>query len=274
MRIFLKLCFVFLSNHFYAQKSFEIKILDSINNTPIENVVVVSANHNETIYFTDFDGKVLLEYGSVEDIFKFSIPGYYPKEIDVQSLLKANQILRLVTKYEELEEITLINKPDKIYSLVTNPKSKKNISVVGNGLSLVSTYIHKKGNHCKLKALELFFDYSNLNKEDSVYVRPLILKKEGFRPLFETTFSILLNIDYYSTIISFKNEIQLENKEEYLIGFQLIDKKYQNKKILIYSGKMKKSTIYMRSPASDNWKQITSDMNSSISFKLFFSGCE
>lgn len=279
MKIFNLLFVLLIASSLYSQQKQTVRVI-SIDGGPVENVVVYNLT-SKLFNYTDEKGKAELNYITNKDSVFIQIPGYKTKYFIAEEIfLNENKII-LESYIEKLEEVKIsTHKTTKNIFTGKKVKFKRKYftELVSSGASIVSSYKHLKCTDAKLKELKIFVDKSKLKINDSIFVRPLIFLQndDNFTNLLETPYSILLRKDEnQEVIIKFFNDgIQFSKDEEYLIGFEIINRNNISQKISFRAGNVKNNYSLLKGNPNAKWTKISvGKYELSIDYELYFESC-
>lgn len=255
----------------FAQQSIIISV-QTEDFKPVEDAIVFNLVTNDYNY-TDINGQVKLNYQTELDSFKIIIPSFEGYSYTISQIKKLNNVILLKKKSILLDEVMIISAVSKsniFFKLKT--RKKRFFDFTSPGGSIVSPYLHKKQKSNQLSSLSLFFDNSKLKPDSDIKIRLLIFKDNNkWIPLVESPAAFYLSNDKSEINISFKNStIAFEEGQQYLIGFELINKEKVDS-VSVLSTSLKNTLSYLKPSPNERFFQLEKDEPSfSLYYEIYF----
>ncbi|GIJ93772.1 hypothetical protein CAPN002_09900 [Capnocytophaga stomatis] len=172
-------------------------------------------------------------------------------------------------KVEILDEVVIMGHQPPKYDAKKELKGKKYFTKLSSkDISVVSNHYQRKEG--RLVGVKFTFDASDL-VSDVIFIRPLILFEDMEEvlvltkqfPLKNTTKEVIFNFS--------SSPILLEEKKNYLIGFEIIDKNRTQKTIKVKFITNKGSYSLLKMAPNASWlRQDNYEKGYSLDYELFF----
>jgi hypothetical protein len=269
--IFLLFCFIATSTVFPQQSIITFSIQNA-ESKPLEDVIVSSLTTND-FYYSDKNGNLLLKYKTDEDRFKMSIPSFEDEYYTISEIKALNNLVQLKEKAIVLDEI-LVTSRSKKSNILYKLKAKKQyfFNFTSPGGSIVSPYLHKTVESDTLSSISFFFDHTKIEENQDIKIRLLIFKDDKkWKPLLESPTVFFIDSERNELNISFKNsKIIMEERQNYLLGFELINKEKSNT-VEVLSTSIKNTISYLKPSPNQKWFQLEPEKPKfSLYYEIYF----